>query len=53
MPIYCCIKDKTWLVRLNESLYKIFYAIILVFLSAGFVIVNLAMLPFAYLKKSM
>ena len=52
LPFYCCIKDKAKLKRLNSGLYKLYYSGFLIILTAAFLVLNLAMMPFAYLKTS-
>ena len=50
LPAFVCLKDKRKLVRLNNFLYLLYYALLSVPLSAIFVAMNLFLSPFAYVK---
>ena len=50
LPFYVLIQDKKRLEILNLSVYRIVYAVIAVILVAIFMSINLAMMPFAFLK---
>ena len=50
IPIFCCIKDKTKLKRFNLLLTKLIYLPISIFTSLFFILINILLIPVAYLK---
>ena len=53
LPFYVLIQDKKSLETFNARVYTIVYAILAVILAAVFLSLNLAMMPFAFLKTFM
>ena len=50
LPFYMCIKDKGKLQFLTNSIFMALYSFVALFLSIYYIIANLVMMPFAYLK---
>jgi len=50
MPLLLCVKNKTTLKYINEVCYLLVYGPLSLCLLAVFIAVNMALLPFAYLK---
>ena len=50
IPFYLVIKDKATLLSLNNGYYKVQYLFIIIPCAAIFIVLNLLMTPFAYLK---
>ena len=52
LPYYFCVKDKKRLKKFNSRMIQLYYSIIFIMLALGFIVVNLLLIPFAYLKTS-
>jgi len=50
LPLYAMIKDKTRLIQLTKTVYMLLYTVVALMLSVYYLIANLLMMPFAYLK---
>ena len=50
LPIYLLVSDKETLLAFNKGVYRVFYTFFSLLIGAVFLALNLAMMPFAYLK---
>lgn len=53
LPVYFCLKDKAKLKFLTNTVFMTLYCVVSFFLSIYYVIANLLMMPFAFLKTVM
>ena len=50
LPVYMCVRDKKKLECLTNTMYMALYSVVALVLSIYYMIANLIMMPFAYLK---